>query len=147
MRMAILSKDTLLKANDLEEREVELPTIGGSVKIRALPAAYSSQASSEAMELQTGRRGEQTARVNTVRLEELQVFHALIQPKLGSVEEARQFMQHCGPAARTLIEQIDEISGVRKEDLEAAQARFPVSGEGSVNNGPAQSDADSAGGQ
>jgi hypothetical protein len=37
--MAVLSKDALLKANDLEEREVDLPSIGGSVKIRALPAA------------------------------------------------------------------------------------------------------------
>jgi hypothetical protein len=145
--MAVLSKDALLKANDLEEREVDLPSIGGSVKIRALPAAYSSQASSEAMELFTTARGEQKARVNTARLEELQVFHALIEPKLNSVQEATQFMQQCGPAARKLIEQIDEISGVNKQALEEAQARFPASGEGPGNNGPAATDADSAGGQ
>lgn len=136
--MAILTKDKLLQANDLEEREVDLPTIGGSVKIRALPAAYSSQASSEAMELTTGRRGEQTAKVNTARLEQLQVFHALIEPKLDSPEEAGQFLQHCGPAARKLIDEIDEISGVNKQALEEAQARFPAGGEGAQNGGDPQ---------
>ncbi len=144
--MAILTKDALLRANDLEEREIELPSIGGSVKIRALPAAYSSRASSEAMELQTGRRGEQTARVNTARLEELQVFHALIEPKLGSPEEARQFLTNCGPAARKLIDAIDEISGVNKAALEEAQARFPGGGDESENGGPAEPLAGTSGG-
>lgn len=133
--MAILTKDKLLKANDLEEKEVELPSIGGSVKIRALSAAYSSQASSQAMELTTGKRGEQTARVNTAVLEELQVFHALVEPKLDTLEEARQFMQQVGPAGRTLIEAIDEISGVNKKALEETQARFPDSGSQSENGG------------
>jgi hypothetical protein len=99
------------------------------------------------MELFTTARGEQKARVNTARLEELQVFHALVEPKLGSVEEARQFMQQCGPAARKLIEQIDEISGVNKQALEEAQARFPASGEGPSDNGPAATAPDTTGGQ
>lgn len=136
--MAHLTKEALLKANDLKEKVVELPSIEGTVKIRALPAAYSSQATSEALELkQEGR--EQVARVNTVRLEELQVLHALIEPGLDTVEEARLFMQQCGPAARTLVEAIDEISGVNKEDIQAAEARFRGGGKSeagsSVGNG------------
>ena len=123
--MARLTKEEFLGASDLVEKEVELPSIGGSVKIRSLPAAYSSQASSEALELTTGRRGEQTARVNTVKLEELQVLHALVEPKLGSVQDARTFLTKCGRAARELIAAIDEISGVNKEEIAAAEARFP----------------------
>lgn len=123
--MERLSKEALLSANDLVEREVELPSIGGSVKVRSLSAAYSNQASSEALELKTGPRGEQTATVNTAKLEELQVFHALTEPKLGSIEEARVFMQNCGPAAKEIVRVIDEISGVDKASLEKAEARFP----------------------
>jgi hypothetical protein len=128
--MGRLSKDALLGASDLIEKEVELPSIGGSVKIRSLPAAYSNQASSEALELKTGARGEQTATVNTAKLEELQVLHALIEPKLNSIQEARTFMQNCGSAAKVLVRAIDEISGVDKEAIAEANARFPGSGAG-----------------
>lgn len=126
--MALLSKEALLGASDLEEREVELPSIGGSVKIRSLPAAYSNQATSEALELKTTARGEQLATVNTAKLEELQVLHALVNPKLSSIEEARTFMQNCGPAAKRLVKEIDEISGVDKEAIEQAQTRFQAGG-------------------
>lgn len=137
--MAVLTKDAFLKANDLEEKEIELPTIGGSVKIRALPAAYSAQASSEAMEVTMGARGQQSTKLNTARLEELQVFHALVEPKLGSVEEARTFLTQCGPAARTLIDEIVKSSGLNQEALEDAQTRFPGVGDGTPNGGSAQS--------
>jgi hypothetical protein len=128
--MGRLSKDALLGATDLIEREVELPSIGGSVKVRSLPAAYSNKASSEALELKTTGRGDQIATVNTEKLEELQVLHGLVEPKLNSIEEARVFSQRCGPAFKEVIRVIDEISGVDKEAIEKATATFPVSGEG-----------------
>jgi hypothetical protein len=64
--MGILSKEALLGASDLVEREVELPSIGGSVRVRSLPAAYSNEATSQALEVSQGRRGEQTAKINKV---------------------------------------------------------------------------------
>lgn len=124
--MAMLSRDALLGASDLIEREVELPTIGGSVRVRSLPAAYSNQAMSEALEVVTGARGEQTARVNTGKLESLQVLHALLEPKLTSIEDAQVFSQRCGPAWREVVKVIDEISGIRKEDIEQTQTTFPA---------------------
>ena len=71
--MGILSKEALLGASDLVEREVELPSIGGSVRVRSLPAASSNQAISEALEMVVGRRGDQTSRINTAKLEVIQV--------------------------------------------------------------------------
>lgn len=128
--MARLTKEALLGASDLVEREVELPSIGGSVLVRSLPAAYSNQASSEALEVVTGRRGEQTARVNTQKLEALQVLHALVDPQLSSLEEAMAFQQKVGPAWRKIVDCIDEISGIDKQAIEDANTRFRPGGSG-----------------
>lgn len=128
--MGRLSREALLGASDLEEREVDLPSIGGSVKVRSLPAAYSNQASSEALKLITGPRGEQQATVDTAKLEILQVLHGLVDPKLSSIKDAETFAQRCGPAFKEVIRVIDEISGVDKEAIENANTRFPVGGEG-----------------
>jgi len=126
--MPRLTKETLLAASDLVEQEVELPSIGGSVLVRSLPAAYSNQAQSEALELITGPRGEQTAKVNTGKLEVLQALHGLVDPKLNSIAEAEAFALHCGPAFKEVIRVIDEISGIDKEAIEKTNATFPGSG-------------------
>ena len=102
--MARLSKDALLKASDLRTKEIELETIGGSVVVQGLSAAYSNQASSEALEMKTTARGDQIASVNTAKLETIQVLHGLVEPKLDTIEEAEQFMQNCGPAAKAIVE-------------------------------------------
>lgn len=137
--MGTLTRDALLAASDLTEREVELPSIGGSVKVRSLPAAYSNQAMSEALEVVTGRRGEQTAHVNTAKLEALQVLHGLVDPKLNSIEDAYAFAQQCGSAWRRVVDTIDEISGIDKATVDRTNATFPDSGEGAersdVGNG------------
>jgi hypothetical protein len=128
--VALLTKDALLRASDLVEREVDLPSIGGSVKVRSLPAAYSNEASSKALRLISGPRGEQQATIDTAELEVLQALHGLVDPKLNSIEEARTFARNCGPAFKEVIKVIDEISGVDKEALESAQARFPAGANG-----------------
>lgn len=141
--MAYLSKDALLGASDLEEREVDLPSIGGKVKVRSLPAAYSNQATSEALEMKTTNRGEQIATVNSAKLEVLQVLHGLVEPKLRSLAEAERFAQQCGPAFKDVVRAIDELSGVDKEAIEEANARFQ--GGGTSQNGAHLGDGDSAG--
>ena len=126
--MGYIDKGALLGASDLREQDVELPSIGATVRVRGLPAAYSNQAQSEALELVTGARGEQTAHVNTEKLESLQVLHGLVEPKLSSIEEARTFAQNCGPAFREVVRVIDELSGLDKEAIEKTNATFPGSG-------------------
>lgn len=128
--MSMLTRDALLGASDLVERTVPLPSIGGSVRVRSLPAAYSNEAMSEALEVITGPRGQQTARVNTRKLEALQVLHGLVEPKLNSIEDAYTFASKCGPAWRTVVNTIDEISGIDKEAMEKTQTAFPAGGSG-----------------
>lgn len=113
---------------DLREADVEdVPVKGQSIRVRGLPAAYSNQATSEALELVTGARGEQTAHVNTEKLEVLQFAHGCIDPTF-TVEEARQVAQKFGPAFRKVIAKIDELSGVDKEAIEKTNAAFQNGG-------------------
>jgi hypothetical protein len=58
----------------------------------------------------------------------LQVLHALVEPKLNSLEEVNTFMQNCGPAWNKIVAVIDEISGIDKEAIEKANAAFQSGG-------------------
>lgn len=144
--MGRLTRDTLLAASDLSQREIELPTLGGSVVIRSLPAAYANQAQSEAMEQvqQVGRR-EQVTRINMQKLEALQVLHGLVEPKLNSLAEAEQFAKQCGPAWNTLVQAINEASGINNAEVERVNAQFPDGGTQPGNGGATEPLADGAG--
>ena len=126
--MGLLSKEGLLTASDLIERDVDLPALGGSVRVRSLPAAYSNQAMSDALEVVTDQRGRQTAKVNTAKLEAIQVLHGLIEPKLESLEEVNLFALRCGSSWRQVVGAIDEISGIDKEAIEKTTTTFPAGG-------------------
>jgi len=123
-----LTKGALLGASDLVTREV--PVLGDTVTVRSLPAAYSNQALSEALETHTGRRGEQTHRVNTQKLEELQVLHGLVDPKFDTLEEVRALSLTLGPAWQAIVKAIQEVSGLQEEDVKKTEAIFPVGGTG-----------------
>src|SRR4051812_4469731 len=103
---------------DLREEDVEdVPVPGQSIRVRGLPAAYSNKATSQALELITGRRGEQTAHVNTEKLEVLQFAHGCVDPSFTEAE-AQQIAERFGPAFRKVIEVIDRLSGVDKDAIE-----------------------------
>lgn len=129
--MSRISKDALLGASDLRKGEVVLDSLEGNptVLVQGLGAGFSNQAQSEALEMTTTVRGEQVARVNTARMEEIQVLHGLVDPKLDTIEEARHFMEKNGPAARKIVAKIDELSGVDKAAIEEAEAMFPAGSE------------------
>jgi hypothetical protein len=125
-----LTKNDLVTRSDLREREVDLPTLGGTVKVRSLPAAYSNQAMTDAQETNINRHGEQSAKINVRKLEEIKVLHGLIDPKLDNGAEVRAFAEHCGPAWNAIVKAIDEISGVDQESVEKIEAQFPAGGPG-----------------
>ncbi len=127
--MARLSRDALLAASDLREKEVDLPTIGGSVLIRSLPAEYSNAAISQAIKVVQGPKGEQTTIMDNGTLELLQVQHGMIDPQLESIEAVRTFAKKCGPAFKTLVQAIVELSDLTEEAAEMTAATFPVGGE------------------
>jgi hypothetical protein len=140
------TKDAWLQGpTDLREEDVEdVPQEGMSIRVRGLPAAYSNQATSDALELITGARGEQTARVNTEKLEVIQFAHGCVDPTF-TVDEARIIAQRFGPAFRKVITKIDELSGVDKEAIEKTNAAFRPGGPETpgpvVGNGSAPGDS------
>lgn len=126
--MTRLSKDALLGASDLVQEEVELPTIGGSVLVQGLGAKFSNEAQSQALKMVNVGR-EQIATIDTAKLEAIQIQNGLLDPKLDSLEEAEAFMEKCGPAVRAVVDKIDELSGLDKEAIAKAKAKFPGGGE------------------
>jgi hypothetical protein len=130
---------------DLETAEVEnVPAPGQSVLVRGLPAAYSNRATSKALELVTGARGEQSATVNTEKLEVIQFAAGCVEPSFTE-EEAQVIAQKYGPAFKRVIAKIDELSGFDKESIEQTNATFPVGGEGTANGREAGVDPVAAG--
>jgi hypothetical protein len=126
--VAILTRDALLTASDLKEKEIELPSIGGSVRIRSLAAEYSNAAVSEAVKVTEGPKGEAITTIDNTKLELLIVFHGLVEPKLESLAAVQTFGHNCGPAFKTLVHEINELSGITKEAVEATVATFPALG-------------------
>lgn len=111
--MARSTVDSWLEGpGDLKTAVVEdVPVTGQSVLVQGLSAAHSNQAASEAQKLVIGRRGEQSASVDTARMEILQFAHGCVEPKF-TVEQAEKIAERYGPAFRKVIEKIDELSGV-----------------------------------
>jgi hypothetical protein len=137
------SKESWLKvgAGDLKEAVVQdVPVKGESVKVRGLPAAYSRQASSEAVRTEfVGNQ--QVSRFDMGRLEVLQFVHGVIDPQF-TLGEAEQIAKTHGPAWQKVIDKIDELSGLDKEAIAAAEERFPAGG--GSQNGPPVDDAAAA---
>jgi hypothetical protein len=122
--MGRFTKETLSRANDLEEKEVDLPTIGGSVRVRALPAKYSAKVSSKAIKMVTdGKTGEQRSIVNLAESEALKVHYGLVEPAL-SLEEVEELSTHLGKAWQEIIKAIDDLSGTDEEAVEEKAAQF-----------------------
>ena len=143
--MSRSTKDSWLTGpGDLREADVDdVPVKGESVRVRGLPAAYSNQAQSEALEMKTVGNT-QIATVNTARLEVLQFAYGCVEPEF-SVEEAQQVAERFGPAFKKVIAEIDRLSGVDKDAIENAEARFPAGGTGSNGAREAREDAAATG--
>jgi hypothetical protein len=127
---------------DLTEAEVQdVPVKGESILVRGLPAAYSNRAQSEALELKQMGRDTITT-INTDRLEVLQFAHGCVDPQF-TPEEAKVVSERFGPAFKKVIAEIDRLSGIDKEAIDEANARFQGSREGA--DGPELGDAASTG--
>lgn len=133
------TKSAWMEGGDLAEADVEdVPVPGNSVRVRALPAAYSNQAASEALKMTQVAGGDQVSTVDTAKLEVLQFAHGVIDPTF-SVEDAEHIAQRYGPAFKKVVAKIDELSGVDKEAIQDANARFQ--GGGASANGSDVGDA------
>ncbi len=137
--MARSNKDAWLSGpGDLQEADVEdVPVKGQTVRVRGLPAQYSNEATSKALEMKTVAGGEQIATVNTATLEVLQFYHGVVDPKF-SFDESKKIAETFGPAFKKVVAKIDELSGVDKQAIEDAQGRFPIGSGGEASEAPVE---------
>lgn len=139
--MARLKKDAWAKPS-LKTKEVEVDELGGSVLIRELPAEYSAEVQSNIQLVSEG--GEQVARVNTAKMERLQFAYGVVDEQenpMFTEAEVEELQKKHGRAFKTVVAAIDELSGLDKEAIEKAEARFPSSG--STANGTSEGPGDS----
>lgn len=126
--MAFLDKNAWNKPS-LKTSEVEVSELGGSVRIRELPAEYSAEVASNVKLTTEGR--EQVARVDTATMEKLQFAYGVIDEQgapMFNENEVVDLQKKHGRAFRVVIQAIDDMSGLDKEAIEKAEARFPARG-------------------
>lgn len=121
------TKDAWLQGpGDLREAEVhDVPVPGMSVRVRGLSARYAADMQGQVKVVTQGR--EQVAKIDAAGMELLQFVHGVIEPTFSEAE-ARQVQERFGPAFKKVIEKIDALSGIDKDAVENAEARFPVGG-------------------
>lgn len=146
--MARVTKDAW-GTSSLKTDEVEVPELGGTVLIRELPADVAADLQGLIDVVQVGR--EQRAKVSVKTMECREFAYGVIgedqEPMFTEVETETIQSQH-GGAFRKVVEAIDKLSGLDKQSIAEAEARFQGGGESQngsdVGNGAAGAGAGSA---
>lgn len=143
--MTLLTKDAW-SASSLRTKEVEVEELGGSVLIRELPANVSADFAGLMDVVQVGR--EQRAKIDVATMERRQFAYGVVgsdHEPLFTEDEVQELQGKHGRAFRTVVQAIDEFSGIDKEAIENAEARFPGGG-ASPNGSDLGDDADTGNG-
>lgn len=136
--MARLTKDAWARSS-LRTQEIEVEELGGSVLIRELPASVSADLAGLVDITQVGQT--QRAKVDKATMEARQFAYGVIDDDhnpLFTEEEAREVQSKHGRAFNVVIAAIDKLSGVSKEAIDEAEARFPAGRNGAAHQGEAR---------
>ena len=128
--MAHVTKDAWGRSS-LRTDEVEVPELGGSVRIRELPADVAADLQGLIDVVQVGR--EQRAKVSVGEMERRQFAYGVIDDSdepMFTLEEVGDLQHKHGKAFRTVVDAIDKLSGLDKQSIQEAEARFPGGGTG-----------------
>ncbi len=131
--MGRLNKDAWAKAS-LKTDEVEVEELGGTVRIRELPAAYSAAVQEHVTMKTVGN--EQFGSVDLVTQERLKFTYAVIDDdgeQMFTEDEVRDLAQNHGRAFRTVLEAVDNLSGLTEEDAAKSADRFQAGRVGTPN--------------
>ena len=114
--MAILTKEQILGANDLETVEVEVPAWGGSVLVRALTARERGLYMSRIIEQRKGG--------NTVKYEDIQISLCAMSMvgedgnRLFSNADVNKLGRKSSGALQVVFEKAQELSGLSDKEVE-----------------------------
>lgn len=105
-------------ATDLEEAEVFVEHLGGTVKVRALSAGQLASITDRCLSM----KGE-SMKVDSQRMAVLKFAAGVIEPKFDE-NEANVIAHQFGKAFSLVVGVIDELSKASEEDIAKAQRRF-----------------------
>lgn len=111
----ILSVDDILAADDLAEETVEVPEWGGAVKVKGLTR-------SQVHEL--GRKAMVGKEISSERADMLLLVAGIVEPKFTE-DQASILMQKSARATQRIVDVLNELSGMTKEAVAAADRSFP----------------------
>ena len=141
--MARVTKERFFRGS-LRTKEIEIEQLGGTVKIRELPAGVSADLSGLLEVIQVGR--EQRAKVDVGAMERKQFAYGVVNDDLSPMfteDEAAEMQSIHGSVFKEIVNEIDTISGIDKEGLEKTEATFPA--QRTSSNGSTLGDAAEAG--
>ena len=114
----ILSVEDILGATTLEEKTVDIPELGGAVRIKA----FNKGEQQYIRRLATDRR---TGKIDTDKMELMIIVRGVIEPQFTTESVERLKLVQASVLDR-IISAISEISGMKDEAVEAAEATFPA---------------------
>jgi len=108
--------------SDLIEDTVEVPEWGGSIRIRSLTAAEQAKVRQASIEL-----GHNSTRLIFAEMEKRQFEYGVVEPKFTS-QDVNTLFHRTGPSWRRVIDALDRLTPIRKDDLDKDEAAFPEGG-------------------
>lgn len=113
----ILSVEDILGATQLEERMVEIPELGGSVKIREFDKGRQQWIRTQAKDRRTGKLDEG-------KLELLMFAYGVVEP-VFTVEQVEGLRKVKSAILDRVLKEISAISGLTDEAVEEEAENFP----------------------
>jgi len=114
-RQTLLTAEQILGADDREERVIEVPEWGGSVRVRAFSKAEEHRMRKLAMVKNE---------VDTCRMQMLMVITGMVQPKL-SLDQIEALSHKSQAAIDRILLVLMDISGMKREAVDDAKRNFP----------------------
>lgn len=144
--MARLKEDAWDKPT-LKRKEVEIPELGGSLLVQELGADLVAEIQSHLRVELSGT--DQVVKVDKATMERLQFAHGVIRDDGSQMYTEEKVAEIAGKHGRPflrVIEALDEMSGINKEEIEKTTARFPSGGD--AEEGPdAEANSPRSGGE
>jgi hypothetical protein len=118
----ILTIDEILAVPDLEEKIVEVPEWGGSVRVKGMTKREQQQLRKQATDPLTGR-------IDPDRLEILMLAHCLAEPRI-TVEQAEQLAEKSAVAVDRVLQAIMDVAGLSDAAQKAMVKAFHAGDKG-----------------
>ncbi len=122
--MEYLTKEQILKADDIQFRDVEVPEWGGSVRIKCMTGSERDSYEASLYEFKPGKDGQGAVKLNRDDMRAKLLARVIVNEKgerLFSDPEVKRLGEKSAQALDRLFAVAQELNGLSKEELEKAE--------------------------